>query len=147
MSKPIIGIAIVMILVCAAIGYSIFGTATPGETTTTVVDPAVEEFAQCLTDKDVTFFGAFWCPHCQEQKKLFGQFLSKVKYVECSMPDGNSQTQTCKDQNITSYPTWQFADGSRVTGEQSLEALATKASCPFGANATSTEATTTPLQS
>lgn len=145
MSKPIIGIAIVMVLVCAGIGYSIFGTGTGSDSGP--VDPAVETLAQCLSDRDVTFFGAFWCPHCQAQKKLFGASFAKLKYVECSTPDGNNQTQECKAQNVVSYPTWQFADGSRLTGEQPFEALAAKASCPFGANATSTEATTTPLQS
>jgi hypothetical protein len=28
-------------------------------------------FAQCLKDKDAKFYGAFWCPHCQNQKAMF----------------------------------------------------------------------------
>ena len=88
-----------------------------------------DALAQCLKDKGTTFYGAFWCPHCQATKKLFGSSAKLLPYVECSNPDGNSQTQICKDKKIAGYPTWEFADGSRLTGEHSLEELATKASC------------------
>lgn len=88
-------------------------------------------FAQCLADKGVKFYGAYWCPHCQAQKKVFGsRAASKLNYIECAVPGNNSdQTQTCKDANITSYPTWIFADGSRETGEKSLDDLAEKSGC------------------
>jgi hypothetical protein len=91
-----------------------------------------EALAQCLTDKGARFYGAYWCPHCARQKKLFGRAISKVTYVECAIP-GNTQAQTqqCKDANITGYPTWIFADGSRMSGEVALEDLAEKADCPW----------------
>ena len=31
-----------------------------------------DAFAQCLKTQGVLFYGAFWCPHCQNQKALFG---------------------------------------------------------------------------
>lgn len=88
-------------------------------------------FAQCLTERGATFYGAYWCPHCQAQKKLFGSAADELNYVECALPGGNSagQTQVCKDANIQSYPTWEFADGERQTGEMSLSQLATKTGC------------------
>lgn len=88
-------------------------------------------FAQCLTEKNLTFFGAFWCPHCQAQKKLFGTAAKYLPYVECSTPDGQSQTQQCKDKDIKGYPTWIFPDGSTTTGEQSFAILSEKSGCPL----------------
>lgn len=88
--------------------------------------------AKCLTEKGATFYGAFWCPHCKRQKEMFGNSMQYIKYVECSTPDGKGQTDECKSMNIDGYPTWVFADGSRVSGEQSLASLGTKADCPSG---------------
>ena len=86
-------------------------------------------FAQCLKDKGATFYGAFWCPHCKTQKKLFGSSVKLLPYVECSTPDGNSQTAECIAKKIESYPTWIFADGAQLTGEIPLTQLAEKTSC------------------
>ena len=88
-----------------------------------------DTFAQCLTDNDVTFFGAFWCPHCQTQKNLFGGSMKNVNYVECSLPDKKGQTQICIDENIETYPTWEFKDGTRVDNVQSLESLSKLSGC------------------
>lgn len=86
-------------------------------------------FAMCLAEKGATFYGAFWCPHCNNQKKLFGKSKTLLPYVECSTPDGQARTQICIDKNIESYPTWEFADLSRLTGEVPLEQLAEKTGC------------------
>jgi len=88
-------------------------------------------FAQCLKDKNIKFYGAFWCPHCQATKRLFGAAAKELPYIECSTPDGNGQLQICKDKGITNYPTWIFPDESRLMGEQTLEALSEKSSCPL----------------
>lgn len=87
-----------------------------------------DEFAQCLTDTGATYYGAFWCPNCQRQNELFGKSKKFVNYIECSTPD-KRQKEECQDAGIEGYPTWEFADGSRVTGTQSLESLAEKTSC------------------
>ena len=55
-----------------------------------------DAFAQCLKDKGAIFYGAFWCPHCQNQKAMFGKSVQFLPYVECSTPDGNGQTQEGK---------------------------------------------------
>lgn len=87
-------------------------------------------FAQCLTEKGATFYGAYWCPHCNDQKRLFGSAIDEVNYVECAIPGNQStQTQECQDANIESYPTWEFADGSRETGVVPLSRLASKTGC------------------
>lgn len=81
-------------------------------------------FAQCLASKNVTMYGAAWCPHCQNQKKLFGESFKYVPYIEC--PDN---TKLCLDKGITGYPTWLASDSARLEGEQTLEKLAQISSC------------------
>jgi len=88
-----------------------------------------DTFAQCLQDKGAVFYGAFWCPHCNDQKKAFGSSQKLLPYVECSLANGQGQTQACLDKKIASYPTWEFADGTRENGKQTLEKLAEKTSC------------------
>ncbi len=88
-----------------------------------------DSLATCIKDSGATFYGAFWCPHCNNQKKIFEGSDKLLPYVECSNPSGNEQTQVCIDAGIQSYPTWEFADGTRMTGEVSLADLAAKAGC------------------
>ena len=87
-----------------------------------------DDFAICLKEKGAVFYGAFWCSHCNNQKILFGSSKDLMPYVECSTPD-MQQNEICKDKKIEGYPTWEFADGSRLTGEVPFETLAQKTSC------------------
>lgn len=87
--------------------------------------------AQCLKTNGATFYGAWWCPHCQNTKKLFGDGAKELPYVECSGSNPQEQLQVCKDKGIESYPMWIFSDGSRLGGERTIEELATKANCPL----------------
>ena len=89
----------------------------------------LDQFAQCLSSSGVKFYGAFWCSHCQNQKALFGNSKKYLPYVECSTLDAKGQTQACIDKKIPSYPTWEFTDGSRLSGEIPLSQLAEKTSC------------------
>ena len=85
-------------------------------------------FAQCLDEKGVKFYGAFWCPHCERQLAAFGTAKDDVPYVECANPD-KTQTFACATENIQSYPTWKFPDGTVRTGEQSFDELARLSGC------------------
>jgi len=99
---------------------------------TNVPEGTYNAFAQCLGEKGAKFYGAYWCPHCQSQKNMFGSAKELLPYTECSDPNGKNSSivqQVCRDANIKSYPTWQFADGTRVVGEQSLSTLAEKTGC------------------
>jgi hypothetical protein len=89
----------------------------------------LHEFSECLTDKGVKMYGAFWCPHCAQQKSMFGSGFERVTYIECSLPDKSGQTQACKDANIQQYPTWEFSDGSRKEGVQTLGELSKRSGC------------------
>lgn len=89
----------------------------------------LDEFAQCLKGKSAVFYGAFWCSHCQNQKAMFGKSAKFLPYTECSTPDGRGQLAICKEKNVTGYPTWEFSDGSRESGEVSLQKLSEKTGC------------------
>lgn len=96
----------------------------------TGADGQYDQLAQCLTEKGAKFYGASWCPHCAEQKRLFGTSMKSIDYVECAVPGDNSQmTQPCKDAKIENFPTWIFADGTRSVGVQRPDVLAEKAGC------------------
>lgn len=88
-----------------------------------------DDFAKCLSAKGAKMYGAFWCPHCKDQKASFGNAWQYVNYIECSTPDGKDQLSVCKDANIQGYPTWEFADGSRLVGQVSMQELSLKTGC------------------
>ena len=75
-----------------------------------------DQFAKALTAKGAIFYGAFWCPHCQAQKKEFGASVKYLPYVECSNPD-NTAKQVCLDNKVEGYPTWAFKDGIKITSD------------------------------
>ena len=89
----------------------------------------LDDFAQCLKAKSARMYGAWWCPHCAEQKEMFGFAFQYVDYVECSPLNQKTMNDVCKQAGIKGYPTWQFADGSRVEGPQPLSALGAKTGC------------------
>lgn len=87
-------------------------------------DPWIRSLAEHLAKNDAKFYGASWCPHCTEQKHLFGASEKRIPYVECS-PGGPKapQAPACRERNIQSYPTW-IINGQRYTGIQPLDELA-----------------------
>lgn len=118
-TKFIIFIAIIIVLVGGYGLYTNLKPQGPGK---------LDAFTQCLKSSGAEFYGAFWCPHCNEQKDEFGSSKRYLPYIECSNPD-NTQTQICIDKKIEGYPTWIFADGTSLSGKQSLEILAEKTKC------------------
>jgi uncharacterized membrane protein len=92
--------------------------------TASAEDPWIRGLAVHLTKIDAKFYGASWCPHCKDQKQMFGSSVDRVPYIECS-PGGPRApvSQVCKDARIESYPTW-IINGQRYDGTQTLQALA-----------------------
>eukprot|EP00529_Nitzschia_sp_RCC80_P027680 CAMPEP_0113483608 /NCGR_PEP_ID=MMETSP0014_2-20120614/23521_1 /TAXON_ID=2857 /ORGANISM="Nitzschia sp." /LENGTH=246 /DNA_ID=CAMNT_0000377159 /DNA_START=13 /DNA_END=753 /DNA_ORIENTATION=- /assembly_acc=CAM_ASM_000159 len=90
------------------------------------------ELAKYMKEKDIKFYGTYWCPHCARQKELFGsEAMSIVPYVECSPKGfgygalGNGETKICTTK-IDGYPTFRDPKGKLkdVSGEMPLEILA-----------------------
>ncbi len=101
--------------------------------------PNLVEFAKALQQAGVRFFGADWCPFCTEQKALFQDGAQFLPFIEMSNPD-RTRNATAISENVTTYPTWEFGNGSRVTGVQTLQQLSTLSgvAIPTGSNPTFT---------
>lgn len=112
----------VVLVVVGLAGWGIYASMQPGK---------LDAFATCLGEKGATFYGAFWCPHCNDQKRMFGRSQKLLPYVECSTPDRQNQTPACIEAGIVGYPTWDFADGERLTGPQPLQTLSERTNCPL----------------
>ena len=83
-----------------------------------------DQFAQCLAEKKLTMYGAYWCSHCQNEKKIFGDSFKYVPYVECTQ-----ETKLCLDKGVNGYPTWIDASGQKYEGEQGLLGLSKISGC------------------
>ncbi len=94
----------------------------------------LDDLAKCLKEKGAIFYGAFWCPNCQSQKKLFGRSERFLSYVECSTPDGNNQLEICRKAGIEAYPTWTFSNGTSTVGVLLPDELAEQAGCALPLN-------------
>lgn len=82
-----------------------------------------DKVAQCLSEKGAILYASQYCPHCQEQKKLFGNAISKIEMVECS-----SQIERCQEAGITAYPTW-VINGRKFLGTKDMKTLYDIADC------------------
>ncbi|MGV8150875.1 MAG: peptidylprolyl isomerase [Candidatus Woesearchaeota archaeon] len=95
----------------------------------TAVPKNLDDFAKCITEKGAKFYGAYWCPHCNNQKEMFGDSMQYIEYIECAV-EGQPQVQTddCTLAGITGYPTW-IINGESYPGEQTLANLARLTGC------------------
>lgn len=122
MKKPAVIFVGIFIIAIIAVSFFIYKDAkAPGQ---------YDNLAKCLTEKGVKFYGAFWCPHCQNEKAMFGKSKQYLPYVECSQPN-RDQTQICIDNKIVGYPTWVFPDGTRMEREIKPEEFPGLISCPL----------------
>jgi uncharacterized membrane protein len=129
------GILVVMVSSIGALGLynsvnappstvSTPGIAPPAITTTS--GPAEMALARHLRKIGAKEYGAYWCPHCHDQKMLFGKEATKfVDYVECDPKGQNSRAELCQAAaaNIKGFPTWEI-NGQFYSGTKSLEQLA-----------------------
>ncbi len=128
--KQLAGLGIVAVLVLFGMSYGI-------QAYTATLPGKYDGLAACAVEKGAMFYGAFWCPHCKDQKKLFGNSAKLLPYTECSAPDGKTQLQVCVDKNIQGYPTWIFVDGTRKNEILTPASLAELTGCALDAPASS----------
>jgi len=118
---------VIVAVILLAIGSSFLVSAKPGQ---------YDSLAMCIKKQGIIFYGAFWCPHCQRTKGLFGSAAKYLPYVECSTPDGQGQTQVCIDHKIQSYPTWVRPDGAVLGVEHTLAEWAAFSGCTLDGQTT-----------
>jgi hypothetical protein len=85
--------------------------------------PYQQALARHLAESRAVFYGAYWCPHCHEQKELFGGAAESLPYVECDPKGTNPQPLRCEQAGVRVFPTW-VVGAERREGVQPLEELA-----------------------
>jgi hypothetical protein len=80
--------------------------------------------AEYLDKIGAKMYGAWWCPHCFDQKQLFGHDAAKrLPYTECADQGNNPHPEACEAAKVQSFPTW-VIKGKTYTGTQELKELA-----------------------
>ncbi|MCV3216062.1 vitamin K epoxide reductase family protein [Plectonema radiosum NIES-515] len=74
-------------------------------------------------------YSAYWCPHCHEQKLLFGKEAQEIIEtnnikVECAGDSPKGKPELCKAAKVEGFPTW-IVNGKSYGGVQNLQELAT----------------------
>src|ERR1700730_6501070 len=90
-----------------------------------------EAFAKCLATHQARMYGLYWCPHCIEQKEMFGASIKYVPYVECAIKGSREMAPECKAAGAKNFPTWQLPGEPLREGVLSLEDLSGRTACPL----------------
>ena len=88
-----------------------------------------DKFAQCLAGKNAKMYGLYYCPHCADQKAMFGKSFHYVPYVECAIKGSRDLAPECALAGVKLFPSWQFGMDPPKPGVLSLEALSDKTGC------------------
>ncbi len=93
-------------------------------TVISVSSPEKIRLAEHLTKEGAVMYNAYWCPHCHDQKEMFGkEAAAKLNLVECAKDGFNNQRKLCEAKGISGFPSWEI-NGSIDSGVKSLEELA-----------------------
>ncbi|GAB1538431.1 vitamin K epoxide reductase family protein [Scytonema sp. NUACC21] len=91
---------------------------------TTTSGEAEIQLAQHLTKIGAKEYVAWWCPHCHEQKQLFGKEAYKeINAIECDPQGKNPRPDLCQAAGIQGFPSWQI-NGKLYPNVHPLEKLA-----------------------
>jgi uncharacterized membrane protein len=134
-----IGLIVGLVTVVGSLGLYSIASAPPAEltlqptgqpeegvgwTVTTSSGEAELQLAQHLQQSGAKAYMGWTCPHCYEQKQLFGkEGAATLPRVECVEAGRNYQPQLCTQAQITAFPTW-IINGKSYTGVKSLNRLA-----------------------
>ena len=81
-------------------------------------------FAKYLSDNNIVMYSAYWCPHCNDQKQLFGKkAVEELKIVECAKDGKNNKYKLCQEKGIEGFPSWEI-NNQIFSGSRSLNELA-----------------------
>lgn len=138
--KWILFLCIVIIVVLAGLGVIFFAgdrVGDKGNQTNSVENGQVagistqtesveylEKLAKFMTNEGMVLYGAYWCPHCKDQKELFGEAVKYLDYVECDAKGENANPDECLAQGIESYPTWVYKGKKIESGGKTIKELA-----------------------
>lgn len=92
------------------------------------------QLAKHLKDTGAKMYAAYWCPHCCEQKLMFGKEAvnQELPYTECDPKGKDPQADVCQQEFAAAekqtgqqagFPTWKVND-KYLVGPQELKTLA-----------------------
>jgi len=81
-----------------------------------------EKVISCIASKS-HMYGSATCPHCTEQKKILGSYVSLFNITDCYADIG-----VCTKADIEFFPTW-IINGEKYVGVKSIEQLKTISNC------------------
>ncbi|MBE9207119.1 vitamin K epoxide reductase family protein [Nostoc sp. LEGE 06077] len=94
---------------------------------TTTSGEAEIALAKHLVKVGAKEYVAYWCPHCHEQKLIFGkeayQIINDDIKVECAGDSPKGKPELCQAAKIQAFPTW-IINGQTYSGVQNLTELA-----------------------
>lgn len=120
MKKTLIAFVLWWALLLAGCGNA---TTTTTATTDTAND-SIAKLATCIKDSWAKFYGTTRCSHCNDQKSKFGDSKTLLPFIDC-----DQNWPTCDAAGVKWYPTWVFANWSKLEWSQDLATLAAKTSC------------------
>jgi len=89
-----------------------------------ISSPEKIKLAEHLTKQGAVMYNAYWCPHCHDQKEMFGkEAADKLNLVECASDGFNNKRELCETKGITGFPSWEI-NGTIDSGVKSLKELA-----------------------
>jgi uncharacterized membrane protein/glutaredoxin len=95
----------------------------PAASSTSMSPDQLSALADHLRQSGAVFYGAYWCPHRQAQKQMFGAAAPQLPYVECDARGTDAQPGACQAAGVRAYPTWVIG-GQKLEGEISPTELA-----------------------
>jgi len=92
-----------------------------------VQEMSLDDFAKCLSNKNVIMYGMPRCYECENQKRIFQESWQYVNYVSCD-PKVEDLNGECIKIGIAKYPTWQI-NNQLYLGEINFENLSELSGC------------------
>ena len=82
------------------------------------------DFAKFLNENNIIMYSAYWCPHCHDQKQLFGEKAAEeLTIVECAKDGIDNQSELCEQKGIEGFPSWEI-NNKIYSGTRDLQELA-----------------------
>ena len=88
------------------------------------------QFAKNLKTANAVLYGAAWDASSTSQKQLFQDGESYLTFVDVTNSD-RTNNATATEKNITTKPTWIFANGQRLEGVKTFAEIATASGIPI----------------
>ncbi len=93
-----------------------------------------EHFSNSNSDKELLFFHADWCGHCQNFKPEWEKTKKMLDDKHISYKEINSENPEIKKYNIRGFPTLMMTNKNETEGEEYMGPREAKSVCKFAEN-------------